>query len=96
MKISFHLNIYFFFQESKRKRRSKGTDIESCYLLPVGKTSWSSSTNKDSNLSKEDKATTMDLEMQPKVAKMSPKESQHSSTTVGGGTTAASHQGDLR
>ena len=34
--------------------------------------------------------------MQPKVAKMSPKESQHSSTTAGGGTTAASHQGDLR
>ena len=74
------------FQESKRKRRSKGTDIESCYLLPVGKTSWSS-TIKD-NLSKEDKATTMDLEMQPKVAKMSPKESQHGS--------AGSHQGDLR
>ena len=32
--------------------------------------------------------------MQPKVAKMSPKESQHSS--AGGSTTAASHQGDLR
>ena len=37
----------------------------------------------------------MDLEMQPKVAKMSPKESQHSSATAGG-TTAPSHQGDLR
>ena len=94
-KYLFTSTFIFIFQESKRKRRSKGTDIESCYLLPVGKTSWSSSTNKDSNLSKEDKATTMDLEMQPKVAKMSPKESQHSSATSGG-TTAASHQGDLR
>ena len=33
--------------------------------------------------------------MQPKVAKMSPKESQHCSATAGG-TPAASHQGDLR
>ena len=59
---------------------SKGTEIEFCYLLPMGKTSWPPKVS----LTKEDKATTMDLEMQPKVAKMSPKESLHG------------HQGDLR
>ena len=40
-------------------RRSKGTEIESSYLLPLGKTSWPSKTG----ITKEDKATTMDIEM---------------------------------
>ena len=42
-------------------RRSKGTEIESCYLLPLGKTSWPSKVG----IGKEDKSTTMDTEMQP-------------------------------
>ena len=66
-------------------KRSKGTEIEFGYLLPVGRTSWSSKVN----LIKEDKATTMDLEMQPKVAKMSPK-------ALAKDPPLHAHQGDLR
>ena len=61
---------FVYSQESKRMKRSKGTEIEFSYLLPLGKTSWPSKVN----TTKEDKATTMDLEMLPKMAKMSPKE----------------------
>ena len=61
---------FVYSQESKRMKRSKGTEIEFSYLLPLGKTSWPSKVN----TTKEDKATTMDLEMLPKIAKMSPKE----------------------
>ena len=63
-------NTFVYSQESKRMKRSKGTEIEFSYLLPLGKTSWPSKVN----TTKEDKATTMDLEMLPKIAKMSPKE----------------------
>ena len=55
-------------------RRSKATEMESCYLLPLGKTSWPPKVG----IGKEDKATTMDIEMQPKPNKMDPKE--HPST----------------
>ena len=57
-------------------RRSKGTEIESCYLLPLGKTSWPSKVD----ITKEDKATTMDIEMQskPQIPKMSPKDATSS------------------
>ena len=58
-------------------RRSKGTEIESCYLLPLGKTSWPSKVD----MTKEDKCTTMDIEMQPQrgppIPKMSPKDCAH-------------------
>ena len=60
-------------------RRSKGTEIESCYLLPLGKTSWPSK----AEITKEDRATTMDIEMQPQrpppIPKMSPKDYASSS-----------------
>lgn len=71
------INSKFCFQESKRMRRSKGTEIESCYLLPLGKTSWPSKVD----MTKEDKCTTMDIEMQPQrgppIPKMSPKDCAH-------------------
>ena len=57
-------------------RRSKGTEIESCYLLPLGKTSWPSKVD----VTKEDKTTTMEIEMQskPQIPKMSPKDATSS------------------
>jgi hypothetical protein len=45
-------------------RRSKGTEIEACYLLPLGKTAWP---NKKT-IVKEDKSTTMDSEMHSRKA----------------------------
>ena len=60
-------------------RRSRGTEMEPCFLLPLGKTSWPSK----AGLAHEDKATTMDIEMQPlrPPSKVDPKDPQQSSVT---------------
>ena len=61
-------------------RRSRGTEMEPCFLLPLGKTSWPSK----AGLAHEDRATTMDIEMQPPrplSSKVDQKDSQQSSVT---------------
>ena len=73
-------------------RRSKGTEIESCYLLPLGKTSWPSKVD----ITKEDRATTMDIEMQAKPpAPPLPIPKMMSPKDAGGGTSAPTAHPDF-
>ena len=53
--IKIHLIV---FQESNRTKRSRGTETETCYMLPLGLSIWP----EKRVVSKEDKVTTMETE----------------------------------